>query len=219
MNPTPADEALAREILKHFGVPMAHIDSVGVTAQLIAAHVAAAMGKNLEELEYHVARAVLAEEKLEALEAVAAQAPSGLVEALEEVLCCFNAAYAEGLHEKMMEAADTEPGSLVDLIQRRLLYAYERTIPDALAAHKAQPVADVRGMVEALDELFNVGLYLGARGLVEGWTGVGKYQPHPDDLPCMLLTNCGTVYRLDEALIKAAKALISARHAMGGEVK
>lgn len=181
MTPTPADEALAREITNtcielyptQIGSKPACTVNTAKLAQLIAAH-------------------------------VAAQAPSGMVEALEEVMGCFNAAYAEGLHEKMMEAVDTEPGSLVDLIQRRLLYAYERTIPDALAAHKAQPVADVRGMVEALGKVQYQIADLRKKAKVSGELSGAQH---------------GMLLGLQSAETHIEHALASARHAMGGEVK
>jgi hypothetical protein len=53
--------------------------------------------------------------------------------ALEEVMEFFGAAYAEGLYEQLMNAENKEPGSSADLVQRRLLWAYEQSIPAALA--------------------------------------------------------------------------------------
>jgi hypothetical protein len=50
--------------------------------------------------------------------------------ALGEVVGCFDAAYFEGLAERLVEHDDTEPGSLADLVKRRLLFAQE-------AAHTA----------------------------------------------------------------------------------
>ena len=50
---------------------------------------------------------------------------AALREALEEVIGCFKAAYAEGLHDKLMEIDNPEAGSLTGLITRRLLPALE----------------------------------------------------------------------------------------------
>lgn len=46
-----------------------------------------------------------------------------LREGLNTALGCFNAAYAEGLHDRLAEVDDSEPGSLPGLVRRRLLYA------------------------------------------------------------------------------------------------
>ncbi len=42
--------------------------------------------------------------------------------ALEEVVGCFDAAFAEGLSERLAELP-TETGSLADLVNRRLMFA------------------------------------------------------------------------------------------------
>jgi hypothetical protein len=54
----------------------------------------------------------------------ASQAESArLRKALEEVEACFDAAFAEGLAERMAELDDHEVGSLKDLLDRRVLFA------------------------------------------------------------------------------------------------
>lgn len=55
--------------------------------------------------------------------------------ALDQVIGCFNAAFAEGLQEQM-NAFEAEPGNLADLIQRRILFANYYAI-DALREHTA----------------------------------------------------------------------------------
>jgi hypothetical protein len=47
--------------------------------------------------------------------------------ALQEVSGCFDAAYAEGLSERLAEA-DQDVGTLADLILRRLVYAHHASI-------------------------------------------------------------------------------------------
>lgn len=48
-----------------------------------------------------------------------------LREALTEVVGCFDAAYAEGLAERMSDLEDRDTGSIHDLLTRRILYAHE----------------------------------------------------------------------------------------------
>jgi hypothetical protein len=50
-----------------------------------------------------------------------------LLAALKEVRGCFDAAYAEGLSERLAEA-DQSTGTLADLILRRLVYAHQAAI-------------------------------------------------------------------------------------------
>ncbi len=54
-----------------------------------------------------------------------------LTEALREVQGCFQAAYVEGLQERLGAEEDNDTGSLRDLIERRILYAYP-AVNDAL---------------------------------------------------------------------------------------
>lgn len=58
-------------------------------------------------------------------------------DALDEVQGCFAAAYIEGLADRMAEQDNKDPGSLTDLIQRRVLYANEVIVPRVLAIHRA----------------------------------------------------------------------------------
>lgn len=58
-----------------------------------------------------------------------------LVNAMQEAKGCFDAAFTEGLHERIQEATEKGEnylGSLPELMQRRILYAYE-TLRDTLA--------------------------------------------------------------------------------------
>lgn len=77
---------------------------------------------------------------LEAQRDAANKQADELAEAREETFGCFNAAFAEGLHKRMEELEDRQPGSIYDLLQRRLMWAYERTIPGALAPKAAAEV-------------------------------------------------------------------------------
>lgn len=56
--------------------------------------------------------------------AIAQEREAKLATACKEVVGCFNAAYAEGLHERLMES-DRELGGLAGLIRRRLLSALD----------------------------------------------------------------------------------------------
>lgn len=70
---------------------------------------------------------------------VAAPSQDALVEALEEVVGCFNAAYTEGLIERMAEQENTDAGSLHDLVSRRIMYALTAA-QSALAAYSTREV-------------------------------------------------------------------------------
>jgi hypothetical protein len=64
------------------------------------------------------------------------------VEEIENAYSCFNAAYHEGLLDKLAEQTDTDTGSLHDLVTRRILYAINH-LDAALEALRAQKPVDV----------------------------------------------------------------------------
>lgn len=66
---------------------------------------------------------------------------SALREALEKAKGCFDAAVAEGLHDRLAEASEADAGSLPDLVRRRLLFAPNH-IDEALVA-LGTPAPDV----------------------------------------------------------------------------
>ena len=58
-------------------------------------------------------------------------------EALQYITECFDAAYVEGLADRLAEASDRDDaGSLADLVERRMLFANQRAI-ETLAALSA----------------------------------------------------------------------------------
>lgn len=65
------------------------------------------------------------------------QDESDLVKALEGIIACFDGAVAEGLPERMSEEINTDPGSLHDLITRRIYYAYTFAT-EAMNTHRSK---------------------------------------------------------------------------------
>lgn len=119
--PTPADEALARKLRERF--MKGGVKGIFILSEAEAAQLIAAH--------------------------VAAQAPSGLVEAV----VAFDR--ARNARIKAQDDYSENRGNIVEVAKAETLEADAMCAVRAAinAAHKAQPVADVRGMVEVLDEV------------------------------------------------------------------
>lgn len=76
---------------------------------------------------------------------------AGVRGALEEIDGCFQAAYAEGLSDRLAEA-EQSPGSLVDLFLRRIVFAHHAAI-NALSDHGVQIRAGIEPSPAVIESL------------------------------------------------------------------